>query len=232
MRNCCNDCLDRSSILERTYPGVETTVRKYIYAVLLSLSVAAMSACGPSNQSDVSLAAIAKAAARQDDRVSVEELAGWLIEGRGDFQLIDVRRPEDFDSGRIGDAMSVPIAQIADADVLSELPTDRMLLVYSNGAENAAKAAVLLRLEGFDAHLLAGGYNAWHQRILNPDISAEELDGESLQVSRQRAYACYFVGERSGESAQRRPQQEFVPPVFSEDEEEPPPLPPVGEESC
>jgi rhodanese-related sulfurtransferase len=209
-------------------------VKKIIQATLLSLSVASIAACGPSNTSEVSLVDIAQAAARKDDRESVEDVASWLIEGRGDFKLIDVRTPEDFASGHIGDAENIPITNIVAPDILLSLPSDRMLVVYSNGSENAAKATVMLRLAGLDAHLLVGGYNAWHQRIMNPDISAEELDGESLQVSEQRAYACYFVGERSGSAARRNISTEpFVPPVYNEAEEEPStPLPPAGEESC
>ena len=209
-------------------------MNKSLKAILLSIVVVSIAACGMSNESDYSLTDIAQAAARQDDRESVEELANWLIEGRGDFKLIDVRTPEEFASGSIADAENIPIALIVTQDVLMRLPTDRMVIVYSNGSENAAKAAVLLRLSGIDAHLLAGGYNAWHQRILNPDISADELDGESLQVSAQRALSCYFVGERSGAAAKRASQDStpFVPPVFVEEEELLQPPPSSGEESC
>jgi hypothetical protein len=109
-----------------------------------------------------------------------------------------------------------------------------MVIVYSNGSENGAKAEVLLRLAGIDAHLLTGGYNAWHKRILNPDITAEELDGESLQVSKQRAYSCYFVGERSDAAQSRgsRSSEPFVPPVYVEPEEDEEPPPPPAEEGC
>ncbi len=209
-------------------------MNKILKATLFSLAVASVAACGPSNESEVSLINIAQAAARHDDRESVEDLANWLIEGRGDFKLIDVRTSEDFENGSIGDAENIPIAQIVTQDVLSRLPTDRMVIVYSNGSENAAKATVLLRLSGIDAHLLTGGYNAWHERILNPDISAEELDGESLQVSAQRAFSCYFVGERSGLGAKRsqKASEPFVPPVFVEEEELAAPPPSAGEESC
>ena len=113
------------------------------------------------------------------------------------------------------------------------MPADRKVIVYSNGSENAAKASTMLRLAGLDAHLVTGGYNAWHERILNPDIPAEELDGESPQVSAQRAYSCYFVGERGEGTAERGEKKPFVPPVFTEEEdEELPDLPPAGEESC
>ena len=203
-----------------------------------SLLVAAMAlvltGCGGASTSgaQASLVDVAQAAARQSDRVSVEELAGWLIEERQDFVLIDVRSAEDFGKGAIGEARNVPIAELLGAEALAALPTDRKIVVYSNGSENGAKAATLLRVAGLDAHVVTGGYNAWHARVLNPDISAEELDGESLQVSERRAYACYFVGDR-GEGAARRPEAEFVPPVFTEDEAlDDEPLPAAGAESC
>lgn len=208
--------------------------KKYLVATPLLVLVASIAACSSSNEPGVSLADIAQTAARQDDRESVEDLANWLVEGRSDFKLIDVRIPEDFERGSISDAENIPIAGIAAQDVLLRLPTDRMILVYSNGSENAAKAMVMLRLAGIDAHVLAGGYNAWHERILNPDISAEELDGEILRVSEQRALSCYFVGERS-ELADMRSKREstpFVPPVFTEEEELLEPPMGAGEESC
>ena len=208
-------------------------MKKTLKATLLSLSVASVAACTPSGDTAPSMDAIAQSAARQDDRASVEELATWLIEGRGDFKLIDVRSAKDYESGRIGEAENIPIAQIVSDDTLARLPTNRMLLVYSNGSENAAKAAVLLRLAGFDAHLLVGGYTAWHEKILNPDISAAALDGESLHVAEQRAYSCYFVGERSDAARFERgdSSEVFVPPVFEEiDEYED--LPPPPEEGC
>lgn len=213
---------------------VRRLLRKKPGPAFLLLSIVSMAACSASDRSDPSLADVAHAAARQDDRVSVEELAGWLIEGREDFKLIDLRSAEDFDKGHIAEAENIPITQLVSADVLGGLPTDRMVIVYSNGSENAAKAAVMLRLSGIDGHLLTGGFNAWHKRILNPEISAEALDGESLQVSEQRAYSCYFVGERSDAAHLQRSEssEPFVPPVFvgTEETEELPP--PPSAEGC
>lgn len=211
-------------------------MKKLFYSSLLIPAAASLVACGQPSGSpaEQSLVEVAQSAARQDDRVSVEELAEWLIEGRKDFVLIDIRPSDEFAQGQIGDAESIPLAQLVTNEVMSELPTDRKIVLYSNGSENAAKAAVMLRLSGFDAHLVTGGYNAWHQRVLNPDISAEELDGESPRVSAQRAYSCYFVGERGEGAAQRsETAQPFVPPVFTEEElDDEKPLPPQGEESC
>lgn len=200
---------------------------------LLIAAAAGLVACGQPPGTQVTLVDVAQSAARQDDRVSVEDLAEWLIEDRKDFLLIDVRSADDFKKGQIGDAQNIPLAALVTSESLQGLPVDRRIVVYSNGSENAAKAAVMLRLAGFDAHLVTGGYNAWQQRILNPDISAQALDGESLKVAAQRAYSCYFIGDREGGAARPSDDEPFVPPVFTlEEEDDTQPLPPPGEESC
>ena len=167
---------------------VRSLLGKNLGSTFLFLSAVSMAACSPSDSSEALLADVAHAAARQDDRVSVEELAGWLIEGRGDFRLIDVRSAEDFDKGRIGEAENISITQLVSADVLSGLPTDRMVIVYSNGSENAAKATVMLRLSGIDAHLLTGGFcgYSWSGNI----FCCKRYTGESI-------FRCIYCGGRS-----------------------------------
>jgi rhodanese-related sulfurtransferase len=188
-------------------------------------------ACGGDVTHTTSLTDVAQAAARQTDRVNVEDLASWLVEERQDFVLVDVRSGEDYERGHIADARHIPIAELLGEEALADLPTDRKVIVYSNGSENGAKATTLLRVAGLDAHVVTGGYNAWHNRILNPDIPLEELDGEKPRVSAQRAFSCYFVGDREGSA--ERPDVKFVPPVFTEEEaEDLEPLPPAGAESC
>mgnify|MGYP001823138140 CR=1 FL=1 len=211
-------------------------MKRALNASLLIAVAAVLVACGQptATGNSQSFVDIAQSAARKDDRVAVEELADWLIEGRQDFLLVDVRMPEDYEKGQIGDARNIPLAQLVTEQTISGLPTDRKIVLYSNGSENAAKAAVMLRLAGLDAHLVTGGFNAWHARVLNPDISAEELDGESPRVSAQRAYSCYFVGDRGGNAAKRQESAEpFVPPVFTPEElDDSEPLPPPSAESC
>lgn len=219
--------------MKTTRKGLAGPMTKLAMAATAAVSIALLGACGSSDAgiSEARLLEVAQAAARGSDRVEVEELASWIVEGRGDFALIDVRSQADFDAGAIDGARHVPVAELLSDDAVAALPTDRKVVLYSNGGEQSAKAATLLRLAGFDAKVLAGGYNAWHARVLNPDISPEELDGESLQVSAQRALACYFVGDRGAETA-RRPDVEFEPPVFDAEALDELPLPPPSKESC
>lgn len=205
-----------------------------IQMALLTLPLTCLVACGPEPEPRVSVSDIAQAAARQEDQVNVRDLATWLIEGRGDFQLIDVRPPEGYQRGAIDEAKNIPMAQLFSEETLGSLPDDRKLVVYSSGSQNAAKAAVLLRLSGFNAHVLNGGYKAWHQQVLNPDIPLQASPDEDPELAEQRAYACYFVGERSGAAAlpDGDAAEPFVPPVFVETEEVSELPPPAAEEGC
>jgi len=194
-----------------------------------------VTACGDndrlSQQQARSFEQVAQSVARQDDRVLVEDLARWIIEGRKDFVLIDVRPAADYDKGHIENAQNLVVTELVTREKLETLPTDRKVVVYSQGSEVAGQAVVLLRLAGYDASLLLGGYNFWAQRVLNPEISPTLADGEYPRVPEQQAIACYFVG--GDKTAQAPPPRKpavpaFVPPVT----QPAPPRPGPSHEGC
>jgi rhodanese-related sulfurtransferase len=180
----------------------------------------------------LSLEQVAQIVARQDDRVFVEDLARWIIEDRKDFALFDIRPAEDFTRAHIKGAQNLTVTELVSSGQLQALPADRKLIVYSQGSETAAQAVVLLRLAGYDASLLLGGYNFWAKHILNPDISPTLADGEYPRVPEQQAIACYFVGGDQATQAStpiRKPRvPAFVPPVSKPVA----PPPPAIDEGC
>ena len=196
------------------------SVRLCIQLSLYLMAGVFLTACGDndrlSQQQARSFEQVAQSVARQDDRVLAEDLARWIIEGRKDFVLIDVRPAADYDKGHIGNAQNLVVTELVTPEKLEALPTDRKVVVYSQGSEVAGQAVVLLRLAGYDASLLLGGYNFWAQRVLNPDISPTQADGEYPRVPEQQAIACYFVGgDKTAQAspAPRKPVVPFVPPV-------------------
>ena len=196
------------------------SVRLCIQLSLYLMAGVFLTACGDndrlSQQQAHSFEQVAQSVARQDDRVLAEDLARWIIEGRKDFVLIDLRPAADYDKGHIGNAQNLVVTELVTPEKLEALPTDRKVVVYSQGSEVAGQAVVLLRLAGYDASLLLGGYNFWAQRVLNPDISPTQADGEYPRVPEQQAIACYFVGgDKTAQAspAPRKPVVPFVPPV-------------------
>lgn len=179
---------------------------------------------------------IAHAAAKAEDRVTVQQLAEWIVESRQDYQLVDIRDEAAYESGHIKGAVSKPMPSLASRENLKELSHEQKIIVYSNGSENAAKAVVMLRLLDVDSYLLSGGYNAWQQHVLNPDIPAEASDDEAPEIAMQRAISCYFsatpgsgVNQVQVKTQRRERKRGFTPPVTT------PPAAPGGllqDEGC
>ncbi len=104
------------------------------------------------------------------ERESVELAAsdaGELIEAGA--ELIDVRRPHEFEAGHIPGARHVELNRIQEQ--ASELPEGKPIVLYCRSGNRSAMAAEALRDGGFDAHSLAGGIEAWKQddRALEPE---------------------------------------------------------------
>ena len=71
-----------------------------------------------------------------------------------------MRAPRERAQKRIGGSVSVPLNHLAER--LSELPTDRPLLVYCAGGYRSSIAASLLQRHGFtQVSEIAGGIAAW-----------------------------------------------------------------------
>jgi len=85
-----------------------------------------------------------------------------LIEKQPDLQLIDVRRPAEYDSGHAPRATSAPLAKLGDLlPRLNLKPNAQTAVICAGGYRSSAGTSILQQL-GFK-HLLnvTGGTKAW-----------------------------------------------------------------------
>jgi len=147
--------------------------------------------------------AIARSIEESEDHIDPGTISQWLIEGRRDFMLVDIRGPEAFAAGHINGAENIPLSQLLQKDTLDELPKDKLMVIYSNGVSHAAQAWLVMKTAGFDSYMLEGGFNYWNQVIMNPKAPADEApDDEVLQYKTQLAVKGYFGGDTSSASDQ------------------------------
>jgi len=140
--------------------------------------------------------AIARSIEESEDHVDPATISQWIIEGRRDFMLIDIRGPEAFAAGHIKGAENIPLSQLLQRDTLDELSKDKLMVIYSNGSSHAAQAWLVMKTAGFDSYMLEGGFNYWNQVIMNPKAPADEApDDEILQYKTQLAVKGYFGGD-------------------------------------
>jgi rhodanese-related sulfurtransferase len=164
-----------------------------------------LTACGGPSSSDTAYKQLSQAIVHGQDQVGADELADWIIKGKRDFVLLDIRPQSDFTAAHIESAQSTPLTYLVEPKTLSRLPKDRKLILYSNGNRKASQAAAMLRLAGFDAYSLLGGYEFWTQRLLRPTLPANAGDDEILKYQKQQAVACYFSGNYKGGTGESGP---------------------------
>jgi len=73
--------------------------------------------------------------------------------------LLDVREVGEFEAGHVEGALNIPLTQLRDR--VHELPKDQKIAVYCQVGQRAYYATRALRLQGFDAHNLTGGFKTY-----------------------------------------------------------------------
>ncbi|MCX6290614.1 MAG: FAD-dependent oxidoreductase [Bacteroidetes bacterium] len=74
--------------------------------------------------------------------------------------LIDVRRKDEFDSGKINNAINIPIDEIRDR--LSEIPKDKNIFIYCEAGLRGYLAQRILKQSGYhQVFNMSGGYRLW-----------------------------------------------------------------------
>jgi adenylyltransferase/sulfurtransferase len=95
--------------------------------------------------------------------ITVEELKAKMDRGE-DFDLLDVREPNEFQICRIQGSTLIPLGELSRRT--AELDPDRDLVVHCKMGGRSAKAVMLLQERGFKrARNLKGGILAWIDRI-------------------------------------------------------------------
>lgn len=101
--------------------------------------------------------------------ISVEALAERLEKGEPTV-LVDVREPWEHELARLPGSVLAPLGELGDE--AEDLPVEEgaLVVVYCHhGIRSLSGAAILGRLGVKEAVSLAGGIDAWSQRI-DPDL--------------------------------------------------------------
>jgi rhodanese-related sulfurtransferase len=82
-----------------------------------------------------------------------------LAAASGQYQIVDVRYPNEWEAGHIDGATHIPADDLAER--IDELDHRRPVVTVCRTGARSADAARLLREERFDAQNLEGGMQAW-----------------------------------------------------------------------
>lgn len=103
------------------------------------------------------------------ESITSTELARLLADGGKSLLLLDVREDDERAVARIDPSLHMPMNSVPDR--LSQLPTDRRIVVYCHHGGRSYAVASFLESEGFESVTnLTGGIDEW-SRLVDRTVS-------------------------------------------------------------
>ncbi|MCY4725474.1 adenylyltransferase/sulfurtransferase MoeZ [Nocardioides sp. STR2] len=101
--------------------------------------------------------------------ISVTQLEAMLKEreeGTRDFELIDVREPNEYEINRIPGAKLIPKGEFLNGNALGDLPSDKPIVLHCKSGVRSAEVLAIVKGAGYgDAVHVGGGVVAWVSQV-------------------------------------------------------------------
>ena len=182
---------------------------RFLAAIAFVLASLAMVARNPKESGRLSMDVqeLARMIQREEDHVTAEELASFLMNGRGNIRLIDLRDSAMYASYHIPPAVRLDIAEV----VQSPISKSDTVVLYSEGGIHAAQAWVLMAAQGYrNVFTLRGGLLEWNEKVLFPIVTSA-VSGEERKHIQERA--IFFGGQILATEEKKTPQRLKKEPV-------------------
>lgn len=169
------------------------TLNQRLAVLALGLGVLALFASPYQGSAvEIDTSALAADLGTDADHVLPQELAAWILGGRADYRLIDVRSAAEFAASPIPTAEHVPVSGLLDAGLLRN---EKLVVVGEDGVASA-QAWLLLRARGYrGARLLKGGVAGWYEQVVAPVLADNPTPEQKTENDRLTAVAAYFGGQ-------------------------------------
>jgi len=94
--------------------------------------------------------------------------------------IISVRQAAKYAEGHVPGAINIGLSELADADKLALLPTDKKIVVYCYTGHTGSQATAMLNLMGYDATNLKFGMTSWTQ---DTDVAPGAFDNDTSSMN-------------------------------------------------
>ncbi|MCB0751906.1 MAG: rhodanese-like domain-containing protein, partial [Ignavibacteriae bacterium] len=121
----------------------ELPARKRIGIVAIILGIVSIFASNPFSNvnTKVNIKELSLVSADEISEVNVEELSDWLIKGKYDYRLIDLRKDEEYKKYHIPTSENVTVARL----LKSDLARNEKIILYSDNDITSAQGWFILK---------------------------------------------------------------------------------------
>ena len=157
------------------------------------------------NEKDIALSTVGNA-----DKVSVTDLADWIIKNKSDFELVDLRSEEKYNEYTIPNSQCIPLPQISS----SELLRNQKIVLFSDDDITAAQAWFILKTKGYKGvYILDGGLDAWKEKVLFPKAPLNPTKDQSEEFEKMKEVTKYFGGQAQSDSTMAETKLQIKLPI-------------------
>ena len=158
------------------------------------------------NEKDIALSTVGNS-----DKVSVTDLADWIIKGKSDYELVDLRSEEKYNEYTIPNSRCVPLPQISS----SELLRNQKIVLFSDDDITASQAWFILKTKGYKGvYILDGGLDTWKDKVLFPKAPVNGSKDDLVQFEKMKEVAKFFGGQAQTDSSTTETKQEIKLPTL------------------
>ena len=118
-------------------------------------------------------------------QIKAAQVAGWIKEGKKDFQIIDVRmNPKEYKGGHIPGAIHIPYNKVLEPANLKKLSKDKKVILVCVTGQTQNLPVLALRVLGYDARTLSFGHVAWIKGYYGGKIMSGAMRGAKFPLQK------------------------------------------------
>jgi len=173
---------------------VKLPIRKRVGILAIILGFVAIFAGSPYDRSTtrINVKEFALTSITDESKVNVDELADWIILGKYDYRLVDLRDTEKYNSYNIPGSENIPVRELLDSDLMR----NEKIVLYSDEETVAAQSWFLLKADKFkNVYILDGGLKYWEDQVIFPKLPAEPTKDQLALFEKKKEVSKYFGGQ-------------------------------------
>lgn len=173
---------------------VKLPIRKRVGILAIILGFLAIFAGSPYDRSTtrINIKEFALTSITDESKVNVDVLADWIIIGKYDYRLVDLREAEKYNSYNIPGSENIPVREILDSDLMR----NEKIVLYSDEETVAAQSWFLLKADKFKSvYILIGGLKFWEDQVLFPKLTSEPTKEQLALFEKKKEVSKFFGGQ-------------------------------------
>lgn len=178
--------------MKKIFAELDLKYKLAIIAVLLG--VVALFAGDPYGGTSVkvNVKEIALSTIKDSDKINPSTLADWIIQGKADYILVDLRLPDKYSEYTLPESENIPLVELPESDLLR----NQKIILFSDDEVAAAQGWFILKAKNYKSvYILEGGLNGWKDKVLYPKVPANPTKDQLAELDKKKMVAQYFGGD-------------------------------------